>query len=92
MTSLRVFSVITFLILIFSTTLSAQTAREFYNRGLELKEQDKVDEAIKVFENTIKKDRKFPEAYYELSIKITDNVAQTSVIKTVLMRLFENKS
>ena len=56
------------LALLFPISLHAQTAQEYYNQGLELKKQNKIDEAIKAFQKAVEKDRKFAEAYYEMAL------------------------
>ncbi|MFC1554265.1 GWxTD domain-containing protein [candidate division KSB1 bacterium] len=56
------------IILLYSHVVSAQTAQEYYQQGLELKKQEKYREAVDVFEKAIVKDRRFAEAYYEMGI------------------------
>lgn len=56
------------LALLFPVSLHAQTAQEYYNLGLELKEQGKLDEAIDAFNKAILKNHKFAEAYNQLAI------------------------
>ena len=50
------------------TELHAQTAQEYFNRGLELKKQNQIDEAIKAFQKATGRKRNFAEAYYEIAL------------------------
>ncbi|KPK96259.1 hypothetical protein AMJ80_01005 [bacterium SM23_31] len=65
---LRFFATFILLSLLYSISLHSQTAQEYYNQGLELKKQNQIDEAIKVFEKATGKDRNFSEAYYEIAL------------------------
>ncbi|MFC1732046.1 GWxTD domain-containing protein [candidate division KSB1 bacterium] len=45
----------------------AQSAQEYYEQGLALKEEGKIDSAVVFFEKAVKKEKKFAEANYELA-------------------------
>ncbi|KPK91636.1 hypothetical protein AMJ80_07160, partial [bacterium SM23_31] len=64
----RLLLVVFFLGIPVFSTLHAQTAQEYYNQGIELKKQNKIDEAIKAFNKAVEKDKTFAEAYYELAL------------------------
>ena len=65
---MRLFLVVSLLVIPVFSTLHAQTAQEYYNQGLELKKQNQIDAAIKALEKAVEKDKKFAEAYYELAL------------------------
>jgi GWxTD domain-containing protein len=59
------------LILIFTCLAefaSAQNAQYYYQQGMQLKEQGKIDEAIKAFRSATARNNKFAEAYYQLGL------------------------
>jgi GWxTD domain-containing protein len=60
--------IIFLVIFIVSEDIYAQTAREWYQQGITLKQQGKIEEAISAFEKAIGSDRGFTEGYYELAI------------------------
>ncbi|MFC1514040.1 tetratricopeptide repeat protein, partial [candidate division KSB1 bacterium] len=60
--------VLLLIVIIFVSGVYAQTAQDYFQQGLELKEQGKIDEAIDAFGNAVKKDKNFAEAYFELGI------------------------
>jgi len=60
--------IVSLLILPHLTKLHAQTAQEYFNRGLELKKQNQIDEAIKAFQKATGRKRNFAEAYYEMAL------------------------
>ena len=64
----RLFLVVSLLVIPIFSTLHAQTAQDYYKQGIELKKQNRIDEAIKAFQKAVEKDRKFAEAYYELAL------------------------
>ncbi|KPK95938.1 hypothetical protein AMJ80_02785 [bacterium SM23_31] len=64
----RLLLVIFFLGIPVFSTLHAQTAQDYYKQGIELKNHNKIDEAIEAFKKSVEKDSKFAEAYYELAL------------------------
>lgn len=50
------------------TLVFAQTAEEYYKQGLELKRQNRMQEAITAFNRAIEKNWKYADAYYELGM------------------------
>ncbi|MCH8284945.1 GWxTD domain-containing protein [candidate division KSB1 bacterium] len=64
----EIFVIIFLSLFIVASDLSAQTAREYYDTGLEFRKQDKIDEAIDAFRDAIARDRAFADAYYELAL------------------------
>jgi len=65
---IRLFLVVSLLVIPVFSTLHAQTAQEYYNQGLELKKQNQIDAAIEALKKAVEKDKKFAEAYYELAL------------------------
>ncbi|MFC1733689.1 tetratricopeptide repeat protein, partial [candidate division KSB1 bacterium] len=57
------------LMMIFTAgTIHAQTAQEYYDQGMALKEAGDLEGAIKMLEKAAKNKREFPEAHYELAL------------------------
>lgn len=56
-----------FAFLFFATNTFAQTAAESYDKGLELKDSGKYEEAIASFKNAISLDANYTNAYYQLA-------------------------
>ncbi|KPK92701.1 hypothetical protein AMJ80_06410 [bacterium SM23_31] len=55
-------------LIVFPSFLHAQSAQEYYQQGIELKNSGKIDEAIKAFDKAIGRDRKFGEAYLQKAL------------------------
>jgi len=76
------------LALLFPISLYAQTAQDYFNQGIELKEQGKIDEAIEAFKKATYKNRKFAEAYHQLAlcylIKPNSNMALTLAMDAII--------
>jgi len=79
--SSKIFVIITLFLLILTSDLAAQSAREFYESGLELRNQNKIEEAIKAFRDAIFRERKFADAYYELAFTYKMQTTITSFMR-----------
>jgi len=62
-----------------NSPIHSQTAHNYYDQGLVLKEAEQIDDAIKAFKNAIDKDRKYSEAYYELGKAYTEKNSPTTL-------------
>lgn len=56
------------MVLLCISPLYSQPAQDHYLRGIELRDQNKIDEAIKAFYDAIGRNRSFGEAHYEMAL------------------------
>jgi tetratricopeptide (TPR) repeat protein len=60
----RFFTPLLLIVFFFSTSSAQQTAKDWFNKGLNLNDSSRYREAIKAFDNAILLDEKYAEAYY----------------------------
>ncbi|MFC1513382.1 GWxTD domain-containing protein [candidate division KSB1 bacterium] len=74
----------------------AQDAKEYYELGIKLREEGKIDDAIDAFKNATFKDRNFADAYYELALtyleKIDENQSFRLATDAIEEALFHDRT